>query len=183
VDAHSTVAKAAIALTCAVAMTVVAGTGAAGANSMRLPTKAETALRKTAQSWVYYADRGNAQKACLRQTEPAVNGIPCEQLPDYGVVLYCPAFEGPPDGSAPSPYRRAAETVVKVRVKANGDAGTAVFRSTGKSSSVSAKAGFEKIDGSWRIAWLQGAGRRLAPAGLIFTDGAELREQLWPVHC
>ncbi len=180
-DAHSTVAKAAIALTCAVVLTVVAGTGAAGANSTRLPTKAETDLRKTALSWVYYADRGNAQKACLRQTEPAVNGIPCEQLPDYGVILYCPAFEGSPDGSAPSPYRTAAETVVKV--KANGDAGTAVFRSTLKSSSVSEKAGFEKIGGSWRIAWLQGAGRRLAPAGLIFTDGAELRERLWPIHC
>jgi hypothetical protein len=181
VDAHSTVAKAAIALTCAVTMTVVAGTGAAGANSTRFPTKAETALRKTARSWVYYASNGNAQKACLRQTEPAVNGVPCEQLPGYGVILYCPAFQGPPDGSEASPYRRAAETVTKV--KANGDTGTAVFRSTDKSSSVSAKAGFQEIDGSWRIAWLQGAGRRLAPAGLIFTDGAELKEQLWPVHC
>jgi hypothetical protein len=179
-QASSAVARALTAFVCAVAFTAAVGAAPATAASTTA-TKADAALRRTALSWVHWAANGNARKACLRQTEPMVNGIPCAELPNYFQTLYCPAFESAPDGSEASFWRSRAETVVKVRT-GNGS-GSAIFRSTQKSSRVSVKANFIWVDDEWRVASLQRADLLLSPAGLIFTEGAELEAELWPAHC
>jgi hypothetical protein len=67
--------------------------------------------------------------------------------------------------------------------KVSGRTGTLIVRASNKTSKKSGKASFVKIGGKWRIASFQSQGRMFSPAGLIFTEGADLRKVLWPLHC
>lgn len=157
----------------ALASSLVGASGALAASAF----SEAPALERTAVSWSYYAARGNAQKACLLQTEQSVNGVACDQLPGYGKVFYCPAARAdePRRGLTP------AEQIIKVKV--SGETGRVVLRSANRKSGFRATAGFAKLDGRWRISYFQWPGHRLSPAGLIFTEGKEARETLWPLSC
>ncbi len=157
------------------ALVLSASAGAAGPS----PASGQAAaLKHVAISWVTYAASGNAPKACRLQTEPSVGGTPCAQLPTYFEILYCPAETPDAHGSR---WRKPSEEVAKATVK--GTTGTVVYRAASKRSKLTARATFAKVAGKWRIASIQSAGQRLAPAGLIFTTGQELRQKLWPPHC
>jgi hypothetical protein len=145
----------------------VAGSGSAEVRS----------LRGVAARWIGFAWRGNAPKACLLQTEESVNGLRCDQLHGYGKVFYCPSFE-PPKSQQP---RTIGEQIVKVTVE--GGRGRVIVRSANKKSAFRATLIFRRLDGRWRIGYFQWPGHRLNPAGLIFEDGKEAREELWPLSC
>jgi hypothetical protein len=152
------------------------GVNGAGATSTSRATSKVSALRHVGISWVAYAESGDAPKACELQVHQNVDGVSCSQLPTYYQVLYCPAY---PDESS---WRDPAEQVVKVKVTKDGE-GSLIIRASGKKSKNSARAIFSKVGGQWRIASVRSMGRSLTPAGLIFTDGKEIREALWPLHC
>lgn len=160
-----------------VALVALVATSAAGATSTTPAGSQVPALKRAGLSWVTYAVRGNAPKACHLQVEPSVGGVPCDQLPTYFGVLYC---NEPPDGDA-NPWRMPAQLVGKTEVK--GSKGTVVYRAASKKSKLTAKATFSKVGGKWRIVSIQSSGQRFSPAGMIFTDGQDLRKELWPAHC
>jgi hypothetical protein len=159
------------------ALVALIASSAAGADSTPSGNQA-TALKRAATSWITYAVRGNAPEACRLQVEPNVGGTPCNQLPTYFVVVYCPETSSDRDDS---PWRTEAQLVGKTEIK--GDRGFVLYRAASKKSKLTAKARFTKVGGKWRIASIQSRGQRLNPAGLIFTDGQELRKELWPAHC
>ena len=154
------------------------GVTAAGATSTSPASNEVAALKRVGMSWVTYAATGNAPKACRLQVEPNVEGVQCDQLPTFFETIYCPADTG---DDSPSPWRTTAEQVGNTKV--NGKKGSIVFRATRKRSRLRGKASFLKVGGKWRIASFQSGGQRLIPAGLIFTEGKELRKKLWPSHC
>lgn len=154
-----------------VAMVAVSSAGAASSVNSEV-----NALKRVGLSWVTYAANGNAPRACRLQTEPSVEGIPCDQLPTDFVVLHCPE-----DRPSESRWRKPSELVGKVNVQDG--SGTIIYRAASKQSNLRAKARFSKVGGKWRIASIQSEGQRLRPAGLIFTDGRKLRKKLWPPHC
>jgi hypothetical protein len=155
----------------------VVGSGSPAASSKPLGREA-AALERVGVSWVRYAAAGNARKACHLQTEASVDGVPCDQLPSYAEVIYCPAPIGAPRARR---WRTPAETVVKLRIV--GGKGSVVIRSESRRSAFAARASFVKLGGSWRIATLRWAGHELSPPGLVFTEGEGARAKLWPVHC
>jgi hypothetical protein len=161
-----------------VALVALVATSAAGATSKTPDGSQMSALRGVGISWVTYAVRGNAPKACRLQVEPSVGDVPCDQLPTYFTVLHCPEFNVPDEDY---PWLKGAELIGKIKI--NGSKGTIVYRAARKKSMLTAKATFSTVGGKWRIASIQSSGQRLSPAGLIFTDGQELRKQLWPAHC
>jgi hypothetical protein len=134
-----------------------------------------TALKRVGVSWVTYASRGNARKACRLQTEASVNGVSCGQLPGYGETVYCPANPNT------TRWRTPTQEVVNVRIK--GLTGSATIRTSNKRSGFRVGTSFRKLGGHWRISSIHWAKHRLAPAGLIFTEGKGVRERLWPTHC
>ena len=136
-------------------------------------------LKRTAVSWVYFASRGNAQRACRLQVTRSVMGVPCDQLPGFGQPLYCPAF--PAGAGTNSIWRTPGERVVKVRVE--GNVGSVVLRASNKRSKMSGRASFRKVGLNWRILSFESQRREFNPAGLIFTDGKDIRGALWPPHC
>ncbi len=154
----------------------LAGATGAGATSATPANGRVAALKRVGVSWALFTNNGNAPKACRLQVEENVGGVPCDQLPTYNEILYCPASPG-----NQSSWRDSAELVTKVKVK--GNAGSLVIRASSKSSKKSGKASFVKVGGKWRIASFQSQGRMFSPAGLIFTEGADLRKALWPLHC
>lgn len=160
----------------ALVVTLVAGASAAGANSPSPVASQVAALRKVGISWAKYAGRGNAPKACRLQVEKDVGGIPCDELPTYFTVLYCPEYH-----EKESIWRNDTEQVAKVKLV--GSKGSLVIRASSKKSKASAKAIFSKVDGKWRIASVRSMGQTFSPAGLIFPEGKGIREALWPVHC
>lgn len=161
-----------------VALIALVAASASGATSTSPVSSQVPALRHVGTSWVAYAASGNAPKACRLQVESSVGGVPCDQLPTYFEPLYCPAD---PPGTDDSLWRTPAELVTKARVK--GSKGAIVYRASRKKSKLTARATFSKVGGKWRIASIQSGGQRLSPAGLIFTEGQELRKKLWPAHC
>jgi hypothetical protein len=155
---------------------LLALSGAISAEATASAASRETAaLKRVGVSWVTYASRGNARKACRLQTEANVNGVACGQLPSYGEAVYCPANPNT------TRWRVPAEEVVNVRIK--GSTGSATIRSSSRRSGFRVGASFRKLGGRWRISSIHWAKRRLAPAGLIFTEGKRVRERLWPAHC
>lgn len=161
------------------ALIAISVTGVAAAAAAATGGGQVVALRRVGMSWATYANTGNAPKACRLQVEENVGGVPCDQLPTYYEPMYCPAVQGPP--YPPTNWRDAAEQVTKVKVK--GNTGSLVIRASSKSSKKSGKASFVKVGGKWRIASFRSQGRMFSPAGLIFTEGADLRKALWPLHC
>jgi hypothetical protein len=157
----------------------IASVASAGASSSSQTSSQVAALKRVGVSWALFTNNGNAPKACRLQVEENVGGVPCDQLPTYNEILYCPEDQGPP--YPPTSWRDAAEIVVKVRVM--GRTGSLVIRASSKGSKKSGKASFVKIGGKWRIASFQSSGRTFAPAGLIFTEGNDIRKALWPLHC
>jgi hypothetical protein len=154
---------------------LAAGVTGAGADSTSPVTSQVAALKHVGISWATYVGTGNAPRACQLQVQQNVGGVPCDQLPTYFQVLYCPAY---PEESS---WRDAAEQVVKVKVR--GSEGSLVIRASSKKSKGSVKATFSKVGGKWRIASVRSMGQTFTPAGLIFTDGKGIREALWPAHC
>jgi hypothetical protein len=165
----------------ALVVTTAIATGA-GASSAHAVRSEDEALKRAGVSWVYFTSRGNAQRACRLQVEPNVAGVPCDQLPSYGQPIYCPAVQGGgSETKSKSLWRTPSEDVVKVKVK--GKAGSIVVRAASKRSKMDGKASFRKVGLDWRIVSFQSQGRKFTPAGLIFTDGKDIREALWPSHC
>lgn len=160
-----------------VALVALATSAAASATSTTPAGSPVPALKRAGLSWVTYAINGNAPKACRLQVGPSVGGVPCEQLPTYDVVIYC----NEPPKTDVSPWRTPAQLVKRATIK--GSKGTVVYRASRKKSKRTATATFSKVDGAWRIVSLKSGGLRLSPAGLIFTDGKDLRQELWPPHC
>lgn len=166
-------------LTCisgALAVLCMAGAAGAGATPTSPANSQVASLMHVGVSWTIYATNGNAPKACELQVEPSVGGVPCDQLPTYAEPMYCPAFEG--DQSV---WRNYKEQIVKPRVK--GNKGSLIIRAWAKSSKKSGKAFFRKVGGKWKIVSFQSSGHKFAPPGLIFTEGNDLRKELWPLHC
>jgi hypothetical protein len=160
-----------------VALSLVSVAGA-GATSTSPANSQLASLKRVGVSWATYANNGNGPKACELQVEPNVGGLPCDQVPTYSEALYCPAF---PQGEDDSSWRDATERIAKVKV--NDKTGSMIIRASAKGSKKSGKASFQKVGGKWRIVSFQSKGQKFAPAGLIFTEGNELRKELWPLHC
>ena len=135
------------------------------------------ALKRVGVSWVTYVSNGNAPKACGLQVDKSVGDVPCGELPTYFAALNCP--ESGPSGS--SSWRSPEQLIAKATV--TGDRGTIVFLAARKKAQRTAKARFTRAGGKWRIASIRSGGQPLSPAGLIFTEGQELRQKLWPAHC
>jgi hypothetical protein len=68
-------------------------------------------------------------------------------------------------------------------VKVRGRLGSVIVRASNRKSSMSGRASFSKVGANWRILSFESQGREFNPAGLIFTDGKDIREALWPPHC
>lgn len=149
-----------------------------GATSPSPAGKQVSALKHVGLSWVTYVVRGNAPKACRLQVEASVEGKPCDQLPTYFGILYCPSSPANDDSF---PWRTDSQLIGEVTVK--GSTSSIVYRAASKKSKLTAKGTFSKVNGKWRIASIQSGDMRLSPAGLIFTDGEKLRKKLWPAHC
>jgi hypothetical protein len=155
-----------------------AGVATAGASSSPPVSSQVAALKHVGVSWVAAVSGGYVPKACRLQTEASVGGAPCDQLSNIKPeILYCPSLANDME----DPWRTPTEQVSKVNVR--GQTGSIVIRAEFKKSHLSAKASFLKVGGNWRIASVQASGRTFAPAGLIFTEGQDVRKALWPLHC